>query len=97
MAAIEESCLNEPIVQEIAAKHGLSPAQVVLRWGIQRGTAIIPKTTSKARLAENIAVLGLNLSEEEMSSISRLDKHRRFNDPGVFCELAFKTFFPVYD
>ena len=46
----EESVLEETIVKEIAAAHGKSPAQVALRWGVQRGTQIIPKTTSVARL-----------------------------------------------
>jgi len=41
--------LNEPIVQEIATKHGKTPAQVVLRWGVQRGTAIIPKSSKAER------------------------------------------------
>lgn len=84
MAAVEESCLREPIVQEIASKHGRTPAQVVLRWGVQRGTAIIPKTTSRERLAENLAAIDFTLTETEMKSISALDKHRRFNDPGEF-------------
>jgi D-xylose reductase len=97
MAAIEESCLNEQTIKDIAAKHGRTPAQIVLRWGVQRGTAVIPKTTSKERLLENLSILDFNLSEEEMKAITGLDKHRRFNDPGVFCELAFGTFFPIYD
>lgn len=97
MAAVEESCLNESAVQEIAKRHGRTPAQVVLRWGVQRGTAIIPKTTSKDRLKENLAVLEFTLSHEEMALIAKLDKNRRFNDPGVFCEAAFATFFPIYE
>ena len=97
MAAVEESCLRESIVQEIASKHGRTPAQVVLRWGVQRGTAIIPKTTSRERLAENLAAIDFTLTETEMTGISALDKHRRFNDPGVFCELVFATFFPIFD
>ena len=60
-ATYEESCLNESTVKDIAVKHGKSPAQIVLRWGVQRGTAIIPKTTSKERLVENLS-LEFNLS-----------------------------------
>ena len=97
MSKVEESCLLEPTVQGFSAKYNKTPAQIVLRWGVQRGTAIIPKTTSKTRLAENFSILDFSLTEEEMSAINKLDKHRRFNDPGVFCELAFATFFPIYE
>ena len=64
---------------------------------MQRGTAIIPKTTSKERLIENLSILDFNLTEDEMNSISSLDKNQRYNDPGVFCELAFATFYPIYE
>ena len=50
MATIEESCLNEQVVIDIAKSHKKTPAQIVLRWGVQRGTAVIPKTTNKDRL-----------------------------------------------
>jgi D-xylose reductase len=65
---MEESCLNEQVVKDIAAKHNKTPAQVVLRWGIQRGTAIIPKTTKEERLKENLDLFnGFNLSNDEMN------------------------------
>lgn len=96
MAKVEESCLKEPAVQKIAATHGKSPAQVVLRWGVQRGTAIIPKTTKKARLAENIALFDFQLSSSEMQTLSALNRNHRYNDPGAFCE-GMGLFFPIYD
>ncbi|MEM7611344.1 MAG: aldo/keto reductase, partial [Pseudomonadota bacterium] len=49
------------------------------------------------RLAENIALFDFELTDEEMHAISALNQNRRFNDPGVFCEQAFGTFFPIYD
>jgi len=82
---------------EIAQRHGVSPAQVVLRWGLQRGTSVIPKTTKPERLAENLALSGFELSQDEMAAISGLNKNRRFNDPGVFCADAFNTFHAIYD
>lgn len=97
MATTQDSCLEEPIVKEIAKKLGKSPAQVVLRWAVQRGTAVIPKTTDPARLAENLNVFDFNISDEDMKAISSLNKDRRFNDPGFFCEEAFNTFYPIYD
>jgi len=49
-------------------------------------------------MVENIGLFGgFNLSAEEMKSISSLNKNRRFNDPGHFCEVAFSTFFPIYE
>ena len=97
MAQYNESCLEENVVKEIAQLHNKSAAQVVLRWAIQRGTAIIPKTTKVDRLHENMDLFSFNLSSEEMDKISGLNKNKRFNDPGHFCEVAFNTFFPIYE
>jgi D-xylose reductase len=97
MADPEESVLEQPVVRDTAARHNKSPAQIVLRWGVQRGTAVIPKTTRPERLYENLAIFDFSLSPDEMAAITRLDRNRRFNDPGVFCEKAFNTFFPIYE
>ena len=97
MATAEESALDAPAVRAAASRLGKSPAQVVLRWGVQRGTAVIPKTSRPDRLAENLAIFDFALAEDEMKAISALDRGRRFNDPGVFCEAAFRTFFPIYE
>jgi len=97
MAKPEESVLDEPAVRQAATKHGKTPAQIVLRWGVQRGTAVVPKTINAERLRENLAVFDFELSADEMRAISALDRGRRFNDPGVFAEQAFHTFFPIYE
>ena len=97
MATEDESVLNQPVIREAAARHGRTPAQVVLRWGVQRGTAVIPKTSRPERLRENLAIFDFELSASEMDAISALNRNRRFNDPGVFCEKAFNTFFPIYE
>lgn len=89
--------MNSAVVTEIAAKHGKSPAQVVLRWGVQRGTAVIPKTSRVERLAENIDVFDFALSDDEMAAIAGMNQNRRFNDPGVFTEAAFNRFHPIFD
>ena len=80
-----------------AERLGVTPAQVVLRWGIQRGTAIIPKTSRAERLSENIALSDFSLTDSDMEAISALNQNRRFNDPGVFCQSAFGTFHSIYD
>lgn len=97
MAEPDESVLEQPVVRDIARRHGKSPAQIVLRWGVQRRTAVVVKSTRMERLCENLALFDFDLSADEMDDISRLNRNRRFNDPGVFCEQAFNTFFPIYD
>jgi D-xylose reductase len=97
MAKPEESVLEQAAVRAAARRHGKTPAQVVLRWGVQRGTAVVPKTGRPERLAENLALFDFELSADEMAAISALNRNRRFNDPGVFCEAAFHTFCPIYE
>jgi len=97
MARPEESVLVDPVVTGLAAALGRTPAQVVLRWGVQRGCAVIPKAQDFNHLRENAQVFDFSLSAGQMQSIDALDRHRRFNDPGYFCEKAFNTFFPIFD
>lgn len=97
MAREEESLLTQPVVLAAAARVKRSAAQVLLRWGVQRGTAIIPKTSRMERLQENLALFDFVLTAQEMEAISALNCNRRFNDPGLFCELAFGKFYPIYD
>jgi D-xylose reductase len=97
MASEDDSALRQPVVEDAAARHGKTPAQVLLRWGVQRGTAVIPKTSRAQRLRENLNIFDFELSADEMSAISALDRNRRFNDPGEFAERAFNTFLPIYE
>ncbi len=97
MASTSDSVLEQSVVKEAAERTGRTPAQVVLRWGVQRGTAIIPKSSNPDRLKQNLQLFDFTLNDDEMAAISALNTNRRFNDPGVFCELAFGTFHPIYD
>ena len=97
MATANDSVLTAPVVVAAAQRIGATAAQVVLRWGIQRGTAVIPKTSNPQRLVENLHLSELSLNEDEMAAISALNQNRRFNDPGHFCEAAFNTFHSIYD
>jgi D-xylose reductase len=97
MADPGESILDEPVVVAAARRLGKTPAQVLLRWGVQRGTSVVPKTARPERLRENLAVFDFALTDEEMAAIAGLNRNRRFNDPGVFGEKAFNTFCPIYD
>ncbi|MEL6875046.1 MAG: aldo/keto reductase [Pseudomonadota bacterium] len=97
MAGEGDTVLNAPSVAQATARHGKTAAQIVLRWATQRGTSVIPKTTNPERMRENLAITDFSLSEDEMAAISALNRNRRFNDPGVFCEQAFDSFHPIYD
>jgi len=92
-----DSLLFNPTVIAAANRVKRTAAQVLLRWGVQRGTAIIPKTTVRERLKENLSLFDFELNTDEMAAISALNINRRFNDPGIFCESAFNTFYPIYD
>ncbi|MDN0046495.1 aldo/keto reductase [Megasphaera hexanoica] len=67
---------NNPILKKIAAKHGKTVAQVALRFTLQRGVIVIPKTVHKDRLIENMAVWDFELDGEDMSQITALDTGR---------------------
>ena len=97
MADANESVLNHENVKVMATRHKRTPAQIVLRWALQRGISIVPKTTKRERLEENLALLDFELSREEMQQIFSLNCNRRFNDPGDFAEVAFNTFLPIYE
>ncbi|MCC9606005.1 aldo/keto reductase [Blastopirellula sp. JC732] len=97
MATSEEDLLSDETILAIAEAHSKTPGQIALKWNVQRGVAVIPKTSRVQRLAENLALFDFELSEPQMKAINQLDRHRRFNDPGHFCEAAFGAFFPIYD
>lgn len=97
MAEASERVVDQPVVLVAAQRTGKTPVQVVLRWGLQRGTSVIPKTVQRARMTENLAIQDFELTDAEMAQISTLNRNRRFNDPGDFCEAAFNTFYPIYD
>jgi diketogulonate reductase-like aldo/keto reductase len=67
------SALEDPVIEDIARAHGKSPAQAMLRWGLQHGRSVIPKSTKPSRIAENIDVFDFALSAEEMAAIDSLD------------------------
>lgn len=72
---------ENPTVTDIAKKHNKDASQVLLRWATQRNVAVIPKSNNPGRLAANLDVCSFDLTKDEIESISKLDKHLRFNDP----------------
>jgi diketogulonate reductase-like aldo/keto reductase len=71
------SVLDDPTIGAIAAAHGKSPAQVMLRWHLQQGRSAIPKSTNPGRIAENFAVLDFQLSKDELARIDALNTGTR--------------------
>ncbi|MEV6262121.1 aldo/keto reductase [Streptomyces sp. NPDC051784] len=71
------SVLEDPAVTGIAEAHGKSPAQVLLRWGLQQGRSVIPKSTKRHRIAENIDVFDFELTAGELAALDALETGRR--------------------
>jgi D-xylose reductase len=97
MATEQDLVLSDPLVLEIAKGKRKTPAQIVLRWAIQRNTLPLCKTGQKDRMVENRNVFDFYLTGSEMKALNRLNKNRRYNDPGHFCELGMGTFYPIYE
>ena len=74
---IDILCAN-PVIQSIAAAHGKTPVQVILRWHIQEGFVAIPGSLNPEHIRENIDIFDFTLTAEEMESIRALDKASRF-------------------
>ncbi|GAB3580636.1 aldo/keto reductase [Calidifontibacter terrae] len=71
------STLEDPAIRKIAEAHGKSPAQVMLRWHLQQGRSVIPKSTKPHRIAENFDVFDFTLASEELAAIDALDTGQR--------------------
>jgi diketogulonate reductase-like aldo/keto reductase len=71
------SLLGEPVVQAIAEKLGRTAAQVVLRWHLQQGTIVIPKSVTPARIAENLDVFGFELTDADLADLAELERNER--------------------
>ncbi|MBI9084147.1 MAG: aldo/keto reductase [Desulfobacterales bacterium] len=77
-AADEPVLLADPTIGTIAQRRGVSPAQVLIAWAIQRGTVVIPKSVNPERMVQNLAGAEVSLTQEDMEAITGLDRHRRY-------------------
>ncbi|MBL0716041.1 MAG: aldo/keto reductase [Desulfosarcina sp.] len=81
---------NEPVLLEdqavaaIAARRGITPAQVLIRWAIQRGTAVIPKSVNPVRIKENLSAAEASLTPDDMQEIAGLDRNCRYVSGGFW-------------
>jgi len=80
----EPNLMKNPTIVEIAEAHGYSPAQVLLRWAVQRGTSVIPKSVNPVRMKENLEAATIELSEDDMKKINALDQNRRILTGGFW-------------
>lgn len=78
----KSNLLDEKILKEIGDKYGKTPAQIALKWNIERGTMVLVKSTNPGRIKENISIFDFNLDDSDMHALTSLDKNTRFsNDP----------------
>jgi 2,5-diketo-D-gluconate reductase A len=77
--------LDNPTVTSVAAEYGKSPAQVLIRWSLQLGNVVIPRSATPARIAENADVFDFELTAEHMAALDALDEGTRFRpDPATY-------------
>ena len=77
--------LDDETIIEVADRHGKTPAQAILRWHLQLGNIVIPKSVTPERIRENIALFDFELSREDVAAIGRLDRGERIGpDPSTF-------------
>lgn len=77
--------LADPAIKEIAARHGRTPAQIILRWHLQQGRIVIPKSVTPARIRENLEVFDFDLAEAELAAVNILERNGRTGpNPATF-------------
>ncbi|MGV1008728.1 MAG: aldo/keto reductase [Dermatophilaceae bacterium] len=77
--------LRDPVVAEVAAKHGVSPAQAIIRWHLDLGNVVIPRSVTPSRIRENFDVMGFRLDEQDHAAFAALDRGMRTGpDPDRF-------------
>ena len=84
--------LAEEAVVAVAEAHGVSPAQAVIRWHLQQGRVVIPKSVTPERIAANADVFGFTLTDAEMDAITALERaNRLYPDPDEFANTQFRS------
>jgi len=77
LGGVDHLCIDEPIIQNIAEKHGKTGAQVAIRWHLQTGNIVIPKSVRRERIIENSQVFDFSLDDKDMSAIAAMDENKR--------------------
>jgi len=83
--AVRAGLLDDPVVVDLAARHSVTPAQLVLRWHVELGNVVLTRSVTPARIAENVDIFGFNLGEDDLEALARLDRGTRTGpDPDTF-------------
>lgn len=83
--AVRAGLLSDPVVVELAAKHDVTPAQLVLRWHIELGNVVLTRSVTPERIAENFGIFGFSLADEDLTALAGLDRGTRTGpDPDTF-------------
>lgn len=77
----DEKLMTHPVIAALAARHHKSPAQIVLRFELQEGTIVLPKSTSPAHIADNLQIFDFTLTDEEMQTLREFDTGKGSHDP----------------
>ena len=91
----DPALLGEPVLAEIAARTGKTPAQVVLRWHVQEGNVVFPKSTNPKHIAENLDIFDFALTDADMAAIRALDRGKRYYTATYEEQLAFLHWKPA--
>jgi len=83
--AVRAGLLQDPVVVELARKHDVTPAQLVLRWHVELGNVVLTRSVTPARIAENFEIFGFSLGDDDLQSLAGLDRGTRTGpDPDTF-------------
>ena len=89
---------DNPVVTSIAESLGRTPAQIALRWGIQQGQSVLPKSVNESRLKENIDLFGWSIPEELCDKFSEIEQVKRVrNESLVHSQSIYKTMDELWD
>ena len=97
MSKADENVTENEEVKKMAEAHQKTPAQVILRWAIQQGLCIIPKTSKEERLKENADLFDWELSNEEMERIDAFNMDKRYCNSKTFTEMMYKKKIFVFE
>ncbi|NND62407.1 MAG: aldo/keto reductase [Flavobacteriaceae bacterium] len=92
----EPNLFDLPVIQNIAQKHNVHPASVLLNWHTRRGTSVIPKSTSKDHIVSNFHASEIELDRDDMDQIAALDRNYRYIT-GKFFEMPGSGYSNIYD
>ncbi|MHA6280905.1 aldo/keto reductase [Salinimicrobium sp. CAU 1759] len=92
----EPSLMEEPAIKDVAKKHNASPAQVLIKWAVSRGTAVIPKSTTKEHIISNLESQKLSLDEDDLKKIANIEREYRYVT-GEFFVTPGNPYSNIYD